>query len=183
MATAYEAPRLTPTGATGAPPRALPPGRLLITIATYNEMENLPQLIAEILQTVPEADVLVVDDNSPDGTGEWCEELAPFEPRLHCLRRAGKLGLGTATIDAMRYAMQHGYEFALNMDADLSHQPCYLTCDLGRYAKRRRQAAGRCDDRLALRDRWGRGGLALAATSDELGRQSIHPPNARPTDP
>jgi dolichol-phosphate mannosyltransferase len=126
MATAYEVPSVPMTGVSGEMARPRLTGRLLITIATYNEIENLPQLVAEILQTVPEADVLVVDDNSPDGTGEWCEELAPFEPRLHCLRRAGKLGLGTATIAAMRYGIEHGYDFVLNMDADLSHQPCYL---------------------------------------------------------
>lgn len=97
---------------------------LLITVATYNEIENIPLLVAEILKVMPEADVLVIDDNSPDGTGRWCDEQQ--EPRLFCLHREGKLGLGTATIAGMKYAIENGYEFVLNMDADFSHHPRYL---------------------------------------------------------
>ncbi len=98
----------------------------LITLATYNEIENLPALVEEILATVPHADVLVVDDNSPDGTGRWCDERRATEPRLHCLHRPAKQGLGTATLAGMRFAIEHGYEFVLNMDADFSHPPRYL---------------------------------------------------------
>jgi len=97
---------------------------LLITIATYNEIENLPLLVAEIFKAMPEADLLIIDDNSPDGTGQWCEEQD--EPRLHCLHREGKLGLGTAIIAGMQYAIDHGYDYVLNMDADFSHHPRYL---------------------------------------------------------
>ncbi len=97
-----------------------------MTLATYNELENLPKLIAEILAVAPDVDILVIDDNSPDGTGQWCDEAALREPRLSCLHRSGKLGLGTATIAGMRYAIERGYEFVLNMDADFSHQPRYL---------------------------------------------------------
>lgn len=100
--------------------------RTLITIATYNELANLPALVDEILRTVSDVDLLVIDDNSPDGTGKWCEQRRLEEPRLHCLHRAGKLGLGTATIAGMRYAIDHDYEFVLNMDADFSHHPRYL---------------------------------------------------------
>ena len=75
--------------------------RTLVTVATYNEIENLPQLVEQVWQVAPQADVLVIDDNSPDGTGRWCDEQAAKEPRLHCVHRAGKLGLGTATIAAM----------------------------------------------------------------------------------
>jgi dolichol-phosphate mannosyltransferase len=100
--------------------------KTLITLATYNEIENLPPLVDEILQTVPEADILVVDDNSPDGTGQWCDHKAAGEPRLHCLHRPGKLGLGMATIAAMRYAIDNGYRYMLNMDADFSHPPRFL---------------------------------------------------------
>lgn len=100
--------------------------RTLITIATYNEMENLPQLVEEIFRFVPEADILVIDDNSPDGTGQWCDRQHADDPRIACLHRPGKLGLGTATIAGMRYAIEHGYRFVLNMDADFSHQPKYL---------------------------------------------------------
>lgn len=98
----------------------------LITVATYNEIENLPRLVDEVLAAVPQVDMLVIDDNSPDGTGAWCDDKALVEPRLRCLHRAGKLGLGTATIAGMQYAIEHGYRYVLNMDADFSHHPRYL---------------------------------------------------------
>ena len=100
--------------------------RTLITIATYNEIENLPDLVADISEQAPEAHILVIDDNSPDGTGRWVDEQAESDPRLHCLHREGKLGLGTATIAGMKYAIEHGYKYMLNMDADFSHHPRYL---------------------------------------------------------
>ena len=95
----------------------------LVTVATYNEIENLPRLVDRILQVAPRADILVIDDNSPDGTGRWCDERAATESRLRCLHRPGKLGLGTAMLAAMRYAIEHGYQYMLNMDADFSHPP------------------------------------------------------------
>ncbi|MEX2114296.1 MAG: polyprenol monophosphomannose synthase [Pirellulales bacterium] len=105
----------------------MPPAHsTLVTLATYNEIENLPRLVDEILAVAPEVDLLVIDDNSPDGTGAWCDTKSAFEPRLHCLHRSGKLGLGTATIAGMRYALENGYRFILNMDADFSHHPRYL---------------------------------------------------------
>jgi len=100
--------------------------RTLVTIATYNEMENLPALVEEIFRYAPQVDILVIDDNSPDGTGRWCDETAAREPRLHCLHRSGKLGLGTATVAGMKWAIEHGYDLVLNMDADFSHHPRYL---------------------------------------------------------
>ncbi len=100
--------------------------KTLVTVATYNEMENLPDLVEQVLSIVPQVELLVIDDNSPDGTGRWCDTKAMEEPRLHCLHRQGKLGLGTATIAGMKYAIEHGYEFVLNMDADFSHHPRYL---------------------------------------------------------
>ena len=100
--------------------------KTLVTVATYNEMENLPRLVEEIFRCAPQADVLVIDDNSPDGTGQWCEQRRAEESRLACLHRSGKLGLGTATIAGMKYGIQHGYQFVLNMDADFSHPPKYL---------------------------------------------------------
>ncbi len=98
----------------------------LVTVATYNEMENLPRLVEEVFRYVPQVDLLVIDDNSPDGTGQWCDQQSVNEPRISCLHRAGKLGLGTATIAGMKYAIERGYRFVLNMDADFSHQPKYL---------------------------------------------------------
>ena len=107
------------------PPTASEP-RILISIATYNERDNLTPLIQEIRQAVPSADVLVIDDNSPDGTGELADRLAVDDPRIHVLHRAGKLGLGTAILAAMRFAMDEDYDYLVNMDADFSHHPRYL---------------------------------------------------------
>jgi dolichol-phosphate mannosyltransferase len=101
--------------------------RALVALATYNEIENLPSLVAEIHHQLPDADVLVVDDNSPDGTGEWCDRHALEEPRLHCIHRAGKLGLGSATIEAARHAIERGYDVFVTLDADWSHDPRHLT--------------------------------------------------------
>ena len=106
-----------------------PPGpqpRVLVAVATYNESENLAPLLREIRQALPAADVLVVDDNSPDGTGKMADEFAAADPRIHVLHRPGKLGLGTAVLAAMRYAMEHNFDFLVNMDADFSHHPRYL---------------------------------------------------------
>jgi dolichol-phosphate mannosyltransferase len=100
--------------------------RILVSLATYNERDNLAALVAGILEQLPAADVLVIDDNSPDGTGRLADELAAADPRVRALHRTGKLGLGTAILTAMRYAMEHGYDYLLNMDADFSHHPRYL---------------------------------------------------------
>jgi dolichol-phosphate mannosyltransferase len=98
----------------------------LVTVATYNEMENLPRLADEIFRHAPDAHLLVIDDNSPDGTGRWCDERAAADPRVRCLHREGKLGLGSAIVAGMRYGIEHGYRHVLNMDADFSHDPKYL---------------------------------------------------------
>jgi dolichol-phosphate mannosyltransferase len=95
-------------------------------MATYNEAGNIARLIAEIHRYAPHADILVVDDNSPDGTGAIVDELAAADPRIQALHRPGKLGLGTAILAAMRYAIDHDYDYLLNMDADFSHPPRFL---------------------------------------------------------
>ena len=100
--------------------------KTLVTVATYNELENLPQLVEEIFQHAPEVEILVIDDNSPDGTGRWCDRRAASDSRVHCMHREEKLGLGTATVAAMRWGVEHGYKYVLNMDADFSHHPRYL---------------------------------------------------------
>jgi dolichol-phosphate mannosyltransferase len=107
------------------PPTAAEP-RILISIATYNERDNIDPLVREIRQAVPSADVLVIDDNSPDGTGEVADRLSVEDPHVRVMHRAGKLGLGTAVLAGMRYAMDEGYDYFLNMDADFSHHPRYL---------------------------------------------------------
>ena len=100
--------------------------RLLISLATYNERDNLPALAAEVLRTVPAAELLVVDDNSPDGTGQLADQLAAADPRVHVLHRSGKLGLGTAILADMRFALENDFDFFINMDGDFSHHPRYL---------------------------------------------------------
>ncbi len=106
-----------------APDRRL---RKLVVTTCYNEIENLPSLVDEIFRTTPDVEVLVVDDNSPDGTGTWCAEKSRSEPRLHLLARTGKLGQGSAVIAGLRYAIAHDYDLVLTMDADFSHHPCYV---------------------------------------------------------
>jgi dolichol-phosphate mannosyltransferase len=115
--------------------------RTLVALATYNEIENLPGLVDEIFRVLPEANILVVDDNSPDGTGRWCDEQSMQEPRLDCLHRPGKQGLGSATIAAARYAMEHDFEVFVTLDADWSHDPRYLS-DLVRGTERTDVAIG-----------------------------------------
>ena len=104
----------------------LPNPRLLIALATYNERENLPMLTAQIFEFVPETDILVIDDSSPDGTADWVEEQMRTDARFKLIKRMGKQGLGTAVLAAMDYAVQNGYDFLINMDADLSHPPRFL---------------------------------------------------------
>ncbi len=107
------------------PPTAAEP-RILVSLATYNERDNLTPLIKEIRQAIPAADVLVIDDNSPDGTGDLAEKLAVDDPHIRVMHRAGKLGLGTAILAGMRFALDEKYDYLVNMDADFSHHPRYL---------------------------------------------------------
>lgn len=100
--------------------------RSLIIIPTYNELENLPRLLKEIFIAVSDAHVLVVDDNSPDGTGHLADEMARDDSRIHVMHRAGKLGLGTAYIAGFKYAIARDYDVVFEMDADFSHDPRYL---------------------------------------------------------
>lgn len=109
---------------TASPP--VPRPRILVSLATFNERDNLAGLIGAIREKVPDAHILVVDDNSPDGTGKLADELATSDPRLHVMHRAGKLGLGTAILAAMRFAIENGFDYHVNMDADFSHPPRFL---------------------------------------------------------
>jgi dolichol-phosphate mannosyltransferase len=97
----------------------------LVCLPTYNERENLRSIVEELLATAP-VDVLVIDDNSPDGTGRVADLMAQHEPRVRVLHRAQKLGLGTAYCDGFRMGLDDGYSFILEMDADFSHQPRYV---------------------------------------------------------
>jgi dolichol-phosphate mannosyltransferase len=95
----------------------------LIIVPTYNERENLPRMAAKLLALPVAVDVLVVDDNSPDGTGKIADELAAKHPQIHVLHRAGKEGLGRAYIAGFKWALEKNYEFIFEMDCDFSHDP------------------------------------------------------------
>jgi dolichol-phosphate mannosyltransferase len=103
-----------------------PSPRLLISLATFNEAGNLAELVRTIREFAPDSSLLIIDDNSPDGTGQIADQLAASLPRIEVLHRAGKLGLGTAVIAAMKHAIRHGYDYCLNLDADFSHPPRYI---------------------------------------------------------
>ncbi len=100
--------------------------RALIVVPTYNERDNVEQVAQQFLEPVDFAEILFVDDNSPDGTGDLLDEIAAGESRVSVMHRAGKLGLGTAYRDGFRWALERDYDFVLEMDADFSHNPSYL---------------------------------------------------------
>jgi dolichol-phosphate mannosyltransferase len=95
----------------------------VIILPTYNERENLPRMAEKLLSLPVAVDVLVVDDNSPDGTGKLADELAARHPQIHVLHRAGKEGLGRAYIAGFQWALEKNYEFIFEMDCDFSHDP------------------------------------------------------------
>lgn len=98
----------------------------LIIVPTYNESDNIRTLLRSVLETDARLEVLVVDDNSPDKTGDIVEEMGRGEPRIHLLRRPGKMGLGTAYRDGFQWALARDYELIFEMDADFSHSPSHL---------------------------------------------------------
>lgn len=101
--------------------------QLLICIPTYNERENVPPLVEEIFNVLPEgAQILFIDDNSPDGTGALIEDLAKANPKVNGLFRKGKLGLASAYVAGFEWGLREGFEWIMEMDADFSHQPEHL---------------------------------------------------------
>jgi dolichol-phosphate mannosyltransferase len=100
--------------------------RALVIIPTYNERENLQRIVDAILIEDPRLNVLVVDDGSPDGTGQIADEMAASNPRIHALHRPRKMGLGTAYIAGFRWALERDFEYVFEMDADFSHPPRHL---------------------------------------------------------
>lgn len=104
-------------------PQHLEPNRALVIIPTYNEIENVPTLITDVLVADPRVDILFVDDGSPDGTGDYIQDISTREPRVRLLRRPRKMGLGTAYCRGFEYAIAQGYDVAMEMDADFSHDP------------------------------------------------------------
>ena len=121
----------------------------LVCLPTYDERENLGPIVAGILAATHDVDVLVIDDDSPDGTGRLADEIAAREPRVHVLHRAGKQGLGRAYLAGFEWALARGYAYVLEMDADFSHDPRYLPILLGR---------ARTDADLVLGSRYVKGG-------------------------
>lgn len=100
--------------------------KALVIIPTYNERENLPRIVPMVLEQDRRLEVLVVDDASPDGTGELAEALSQADDRVHVLHRSGKLGLGTAYVAGFEWAIKHGHDYVFEMDADFSHDPKHL---------------------------------------------------------
>jgi len=98
-------------------------GRILVIIPTFNERESLPSIVQRVRTCVPEAHILVADDNSPDGTGRIADDLASSDDHLHVMHRLGKEGLGAAYLAGFAWALQQGYDVVVEMDADGSHQP------------------------------------------------------------
>ena len=100
--------------------------RALVVIPTYNERGNIERIIAAVLTQDERLEVLVVDDGSPDGTGEIVDGIAASNPKVHAIHRAGKLGLGTAYLAGFKWALEQNYDFVFEMDADFSHDPVHL---------------------------------------------------------
>ena len=126
-------------------------GRVLVIIPTYNEAENVKVITKRLRTAVPEAHVLIADDNSPDGTGKIADELAEVDDHVRVLHRPGKQGLGAAYIAGFGWALENGYDVAVEMDADGSHAPE----ELPRLLARLREAD------LVLGSRWVRGGKVV----------------------
>ena len=125
--------------------------RVVVIIPTYNERENLEPIVRRVRSSVPAADLLVVDDNSPDGTGAAADELAAADSHVHVLHHGAKAGLGAAYIAGFRWALQHGYDAMVEMDADGSHQPEELA----------RLLTALADADLVIGSRWIPGGRVM----------------------
>ncbi len=97
--------------------------KTLVIVPTYNEIENIERIIETVLAKAEDIEILVLDDNSPDGTALRVKFMQSSEPRLHLIERPGKMGLGSAYVTGFKYALQNGYEYIMEMDADFSHNP------------------------------------------------------------
>jgi dolichol-phosphate mannosyltransferase len=132
-------------------PRSPGEQRILVIIPTYNESENIERIVARTRAAVPEAHVLIADDNSPDGTGKLADALAEADDHVHVMHRIGKEGLGAAYLAGFEWGLGHGYEILVEMDADGSHQPEQLP----------RLLDALTDADLVLGSRWVRGGSVV----------------------
>jgi dolichol-phosphate mannosyltransferase len=136
---------------TSVSPERGPIGHVAVVIPTYNELANLEDIVSRVRAAVPAADILVVDDNSPDGTGELADKLSADDDHIHVLHRAGKGGLGAAYIAGFGWGLERGYGTMVEMDADGSHDPA----DLPRLLAALEQAD------LVVGSRWVHGGVVL----------------------
>jgi len=127
--------------------------RVITIIPTYNEIESLPITIKRLRESVPESDVLVVDDNSPDGTGEFARKLGESDPQIHVLHREGKAGLGAAYLAGFTWGLERDYDVLVELDADGSHQPEQLP--------RLLEALTAQNADLVIGSRWVRGGSVV----------------------
>ena len=126
-------------------------GRMVMVVPTYNEADNLEWIVGRVLKAVPETDVMVVDDGSPDGTGRIADEIAAREPRVSVVHRTEKAGLGAAYLNGFAIALERGYDVIGEMDADGSHQPEQL----------HRLMAALQEADLVIGSRWTRGGSVV----------------------
>jgi dolichol-phosphate mannosyltransferase len=133
------------------PPADQPAGQAVIIMPTYNERQNLETIAGRARAALPEADLLVVDDNSPDGTGDIADKLAEVDPHVQVMHRTDKAGLGKAYVAGFSWALERGYDVIVEMDADGSHQPEYLPALV--------DALASAD--LAIGSRWTRGGKVV----------------------
>jgi dolichol-phosphate mannosyltransferase len=133
------------------PPADLPIGPTVIIMPTYNERQNLEAVAGRVRAALPEADLLIVDDNSPDGTGDIADKLAETDSHVQVIHRTGKAGLGKAYIAGFSWALEHSYDVIVEMDADGSHQPEHLPTLVG--------ALAHAD--LAIGSRWVAGGKVV----------------------
>ena len=126
-------------------------GPILVIIPTYNEAENIARIISRTRSAVPDAHILIADDNSPDGTGKLADEIASTDDHVHVMHRLGKEGLGAAYLAGFEWGLNAGYDVLVEMDADGSHQPEQLSVLLAALA----------DADLVLGSRWVKGGEVL----------------------
>jgi dolichol-phosphate mannosyltransferase len=126
-------------------------GRVLVVVPTYNEAENVRIITERLRNTLSDVDLLIADDNSPDGTGKIADELAETDSRVHVLHRAGKQGLGAAYVAGFRWAIEQGYDVVVEMDADGSHAPEQLPLLLAQLS----------EADLVLGSRWVAGGKVV----------------------
>jgi len=145
-----------PTDTTSAASTGPDYGRVLVIIPTYNESENIDSIVGRLRQAVPAAEVLVADDNSPDGTGLMADALASRDANVHVLHRLGKEGLGAAYLAGFQWGLERGYDVLVEMDADGSHQPEQLPKLLAALGPKNARTAD-----LVLGSRWVRGGRVV----------------------